>query len=143
MKYILLLTIVGCVTAWPWSGDDTFYSETDCSYKNEEGDLKSTTYSRTNIWDCFIVMGDKNHDGIITLDEIETVRQNNLTKTERWFGPSAQGVVNRCREESGKDKITKQQFFATEKTDCIANEKDICRVFSVCRRELNKEDGKV
>ena len=92
----ILLLIVFCValghafdlkrSVRGWFSSDPFASHSNCTYKDDDDNEKWEDYTRAQIWDCLLAMGDSNHDGVLTLAEIKKGRKDHLNWKEKLDG---------------------------------------------------------
>lgn len=121
-----------------WFTHDPFVSWSNCSYTDEQGVETHENYTRAMVWDCLLEMGDANNDGILSLKEIEAARNTHLNWKEKLAAPYAQGLIDDCSTKHHQKQLNKATFMASTSLDCAGTEANICRVHSVCMRELAK-----
>ena len=114
----------------------------ECTYRDVHHHRQKLNFTRADVWTCLEILGDTNHDHVLTESEISKAIDTHLTTLEAWGVWSAQNVIDQCYEQSGQKTLPQQVFMNANKRDCMGNKKDICRAFGLCRRELGTEDGR-
>lgn len=127
-----------------WFGaDDPFATHSNCTYTtvDDPDTVKWENYTRAQIWDCLLAMGDSNHDGKLTKAEITKGRHDHLNWKEKIAAPYAQTLIDDCSPTHGKHILLRATFMASTNIDCAGTEKNICRVHGVCRREIDNANS--
>ena len=117
-----------------------FTTVNNCTKPDEYGG-GNHTYTRRDIWDCFLSMGDGTvvghaKDGVLDKEELQYGIDNHLTWVERRLAPSVNGILERCDAAPRDERVGTTEFLESKAIECMGDPSNMCSVYYVCLREF-------